>query len=359
MLPLDRVLIAHNAVAPGDDASTADVLDQVAVVEDALALLRIPAVRAEVSHGRAWESPLLAAASAADEGQRARSVVFNLVEAPAGAPYFHTGNAAALELMGLSFTGSPAPVLCLTTDKLVTRAVLAAAGLPVAAGCRLDAADPAALDRVPPPWIVKPAWEDGSLGLEGNPVCATADAVLARASLLAERFPGQPILVEHFLPGRELNVALLAEGSSTTAGGVTALPVAEIAFVDFPVDLPPIVGYEAKWQPGSFAYAHTPRRFPDRDGDAAEAALLARAREISLAAWKVCGLAGYARVDLRLDEAGEPRILEVNANPCLAADAGFLAASEKAGLTAKDVVERIVRAVCRPLPRPETPRPLA
>ena len=102
MLSLDRVLIAHNAVAPDDDASTADVLDQVAVVEDALALLGIPAVRAAVADGRAWESPALAAASAAGEGERARTVVFNLVEAPPGLPHFHTGNAAALELMEVS-----------------------------------------------------------------------------------------------------------------------------------------------------------------------------------------------------------------------------------------------------------------
>jgi hypothetical protein len=117
------------------------------------------------------------------------------------------------------------------------------------------------------------------------------------------------------------------------------LPVAEIEFVDYPPGMPRIVGYEAKWQPESFAYTHTVRRFP---GEAAAAPLLEQARRLALAAWRACGLSGYGRVDLRLDERGAPHVLEVNANPCLAADAGFMAAAEQAGLTAADVISRIL-----------------
>ena len=337
-LPIGRVLVAHNPVSAEDDPSTSDVLAQVGLVEDALALLGIPAERVEVALGRPQEAaPLARAAAKAGNGNGRREVVFNLVEAPPGAPHLHTESALALERMGLPFTGSPSSVLWLTTDKIATRDALAAAGLPVAPGGRLDPASPEILAHVPPPWIVKPAWEDASVGLEGNPVCATEEEALARAAMLARRFPGQPVLVERFLPGRELNVSLLANDD----GAVEALPVAEIAFVDFPPDLPPLVGYEAKWQEGSFAYAHTPRRFPD---ESAEAALIARVRGLALAAWDICGLAGYARVDLRLNEHGEPSILEVNTNPCLAPDAGFMAAAERAGMTAREVVERIVRA---------------
>jgi D-alanine-D-alanine ligase len=341
---IGRVLVAHNPVSADDDPSTSDVLAQVGLVEDALALLGVPADRVEVADGRPGEAAPLARAAVlrkAGDGREPREVVFNLVEAPPGAPHLQRENAAALESMGLPFTGSPSRVLWLTTDKIVTRDALAAGGLPVAPGGRLDPSSPEIyldiLARVPPPWIVKPAWEDASVGLEGNPVCATAEEALARAAMLGRRFPGQPVLIERFLPGRELNVSLLADGK----GGVEALPVAEIAFVDFPPDLPPLVGYEAKWQEGSFAYAHTPRRFPD---ERAEGQLLARVRDLALAAWRVCGLAGYARVDLRLDERGEPCILEVNANPCLAPDAGFVAAASRARMTAREMVERIVAA---------------
>jgi len=354
-----RVLVAHNPVVlDEDDPATADVLTQVSVVEEALAQAGVPCERAVVTGGRPWESPAIAAAarpavpsfggslrglraSPANRPDAATTVVFNLVEAPPGVPEVQSGNAAALELMGIPFTGSGSSMICLTTDKLVTRAVLAAAGLPVAPGGRLDSAAEV-LARVPPPWIVKPAWEDASVGLEGNPVCATREAVLARAAILAERLPGEPVLVERFLAGRELNVSLL---SRRDAAGVEVLPVAEIAFVDFPPGVPAFVGFEAKWHTSSFAYTHTLRRFPD---DSEDGPFLARARELALAAWQACGGGeGYGRIDLRADEEGRLHILEVNANPCIDADAGFMAAAEQGGLTRRDVIERIVSAALR------------
>src|SRR6202035_937440 len=242
------------------------------------AALGIASLPLAVEGGRAWE--VLGGPGAL------RVPVFNLVEAPPGSPHLHTWSTVALEILGVPFTGSSSAALWLTTDKLVTRAVLAAEGLPVAAGGRLDLDRPAVLDRVPPPWIVQPGREDASVGLEGNPVCKTRAEALARGAAPAHRFPGHPVLAEAFLPGRELNVSLLADGR----GGVAALPVAEIEFVDFPPDLPQVLGYEAKWLTDSFVYTHTVRRFPAEVDDGP---LLARVRELALAAFAVCGLAGY------------------------------------------------------------------
>jgi D-alanine-D-alanine ligase len=321
---VSRVVILHNPAGEGDDPSTSDVLDQVELVASALEALGIPHRALAVPDWKPWRhlSP------------HPGTAVFNLMEAPPGVPHVHPAAAAALELIGVPFTGSPAGVLWLTTDKLATRALLAAAGLPVAPGGRLEPGKPELLDRVPGPWILKPACEDASLGLEGDPVCATREAALARARGLVERFPGQGIVAESFLPGRELNVSLLAGD-----GGAEVLPVAEIVFEGFPEGMSRVVGYEAKWREDSFACIHTVRRFPE---DPADEVLLGRVREISAAAWRVCGLRGYARVDLRLDENGEPYVLEVNANPCLAAGAGFMAAAVKASLTAREVVRRIL-----------------
>lgn len=358
------LIVAHNPVGAGDDPSTSDVLAQVELVEAAAAELGLATTRLAVADWRLWED-----LAAAEPEMAPGSVVFNLVEAPPGVPAVHPATAGVLELMGLPFTGGSAAALWLTTDKLATRAVLAAQGLPVAPGGRLaadveapgsEAADLAILRQIPGPWILKPSCEDASLGLDGEAVCATPHAVLARAAALRARFPGQPLVIERFLPGRELNVSLLAtspgrpENPEINAGaGVVALPVAEIVFVDFPPDMPRIVGYEAKWLADSFAYTHTERHFPH---DTASAPLLERARRLALAAWSACGMTGYGRVDLRLDEHGEPFILEVNANPCLAADAGFMAAAGQAGLTAADVVERILTAaLARHESRPARP----
>lgn len=321
-------MIAHTAVDPAADPSTADVLDQARLFDEGLEALGIPHSTISVNQGRVWEHA----------AELAGAVVCNLLEAPPGRPALNAAATAALELLGVCFTGSSAAALWLTTDKIATRGLLSACGLPVAAGGRLEPTDPSLLESVPPPWILKPAWEDASVGLEGEPVATSPEQALARARSLSARFPGQPILLEHFLPGREFNVSLL-EGDT----GVEALPVAEIAFVDFPAGVPALVGYEAKWDSGSFEETHTVRRFPGEE----DAALLTYLRELALAAWNACGLSGYGRVDLRLDEAGHPIILEVNTNPCLSADAGFMAAARQAGLTTADVVRRILEAALR------------
>ncbi|HEY0554261.1 MAG TPA: D-alanine--D-alanine ligase [Thermoanaerobaculia bacterium] len=333
-----RVVIAHNPVAAEADPSTSDVLAQVALVAEGLDRLGITAEIVPMADWQPWRGLQPAPGMA----------VFNLMEAPAGRPEALLGAAAVLELLGVPFTGSPSGVLWVTTDKLATRAVLAAEGLPVAPGGRLDPDRPDLLARIPGPWILKPACEDASLGLEGDPLCATPKAALARARGLAARFPGQAILAETFLPGRELNVSLLAGGDD----GVEVLPVAEIVYEGFPEGMSRVLGYEAKWHEESFAYIHTVRHFPE---DPADAALLARAAELSRAAWRIFGLKGYARVDLRLGADGEPRILEINANPCLAADGGFMAAAAKAGLSSGDVVERILADAVLPRTAPREP----
>ncbi len=170
--------------------------------------------------------------------------------------------------------------------------------------------------------------------MDCNPVCFSKEDLDQRVGELTRRFPGQEILVEHFLPGRECNVSLLA-----SPHGLEVLPVAEIAFFNFPPDRPPPVSYEAKWEIGSFADTHTVRVFPS-----AEDPLLAAVAEMAYRACLACGVSGYVRVDVRCDEEGTPCVLEVNANPCLARGAGFLAAARQAGLEPSQVVFRILAA---------------
>ena len=117
------------------------------------------------------------------------------------------------------------------------------------------------------------------------------------------------------------------------------LPPAEIDFAAYPEHMPRIVDYRAKWVVDSFEYANTPRCFDFAEGDAD---LLAEMAEICRRAWLLLGLRGWARVDFRVDGGNRPWILEVNPNPCIAPDAGFVAASERAGLTPAEVVGAIL-----------------
>ena len=149
------------------------------------------------------------------------------------------------------------------------------------------------------------------------------------------------ILVEEFVRGREFNVALFGYPEAQV------LPLAEIDFGDFPAGLHRIVGYRAKWAVTSFEYLHTPRRFPaDLPG-----ALQADMGRLALDCFRLFGLRDYGRVDLRLDAAGRPYILEINANPCLSPDAGFAAAVAQSNRTYPAMIREFLRIltmrVCR------------
>jgi D-alanine-D-alanine ligase len=119
------------------------------------------------------------------------------------------------------------------------------------------------------------------------------------------------------------------------------LPAAEIDFSAFPAGKPHLVGYRAKWEEDSFEYQNTPRTFdfPPQDGP-----LLARIGQLARACWRLFGMRGYTRVDFRVDQAGQPWILEVNANPCLSPDAGFAAALQRAGIAYHTAIARILDA---------------
>jgi D-alanine-D-alanine ligase len=206
------------------------------------------------------------------------------------------------------------------------KAALAAAGLPVPPGLAEDEHDDATA------WIVKSATEHASLGLTAENVVTGASA--ARALIARRRGEyGGHWFAEAYIEGREFNLGLLERGRVGRC-----LPVAEIGFTG-PAGRPNVVGYDAKWQEDSAAYATTPRLFHDD-----EQPLFARLRQLALAAWELFDVHGCARVDVRVDEAGRPAILEVNANPCLARDAGFCAAAERAGLSQTDVVRTLLDA---------------
>ncbi|TFG95506.1 MAG: hypothetical protein E4H13_13325, partial [Calditrichales bacterium] len=140
--------------------------------------------------------------------------------------------------------------------------------------------------------------------------------------------------VESYIPGREFNISILADN-----GKPEVLPVAEIEFVDFPPDKPMIVDYRAKWETDSFEYQHTVRSFDFPDTDES---LFAELRVITAKCWEIFDLRGYARVDFRVDENGKPWVLEINANPCISPDSGFVAAAERAGINFNTVIKRII-----------------
>ena len=251
--------------------------------------------------------------------------VFNLVESIDGSGQILHFVPALLEHLAIPFTGAGADSMYLSTNKILAKERLQSFGI---------ATPPWGVNERPGfggPYIVKPVSEDASVDIDEDMVVSDVEEL---SSLLAKKQKGGRFFIEQFIAGREFNLALLA-----SSDGPQVLPTAEIVFEDYPPEKPHIVGYKAKWQEDSFEFNHTVRRFqyPPKDD-----ALLEKLKEAALLCWHAFQLRGYARVDFRVDKEGRPWVLEINANPCISPDSGFVAAAEKAGLSFTSIVQRII-----------------
>jgi D-alanine-D-alanine ligase len=323
-LPASCVVL-HNSVTGESAADARDILDQVASVTAALSELGI-------AH-EAWPVDLDLVRLRARLRERRPPVAFNLIEGIDDSGQLVTVATALLDHLGTTYTGSHTEALLLTSQKILTKRWLRAFNLPTTDWWEPGQPEPAS--PATGAWIVKPLWEDASIGMDDRSVVAGFAEVAARIEEKQARVPG-PWFAERFIDGREINVALLAGPD-----GVEILPVPEIEFVDFPPGKPRIVGYAAKWHDDSFESRNTRRRFVD---PVADRGLCERVGLLARRCWEVFGLAGYARVDFRVDAAGDPWILEVNANPCISPEAGFAVAAAEAGLTYPAAIARIIGA---------------
>lgn len=328
-----RVAVLFNSFDVGQP-DQADVMAQVRTVQAAL---------------RPWAGECAEIACDLDLGRLWRrlaedppDVAFNLVEGLAGRDRFISFVPTLLEELGIPCTGAGPAAAAASGSKLATKGLLAVAGLPVlpwAAVWPSTLESEAAIDPgCHGPFIVKSVWNHGSPGMDDGAVVRSRRELEGRLAALGGTLGGACV-AEPYLHGREFNVGLLA-----TAAGVEVLPVAEILFDHYPEGKPHIVGYRAKWEPSSFEYRHTVRRF---DFPRSDAALLERLRLLALAAWRALRVAGYARVDFRVGSDRAPRILEVNANPCLSPDAGFAAAVERSGRRLDDAILEILADALR------------
>ena len=220
----------------------------------------------------------------------------------------------------------------LALDKWRTKAVLAAAGLPVPAGIII----PVGTQIRPPfpaPWMVKPLFTDASEGIHPASVVQGDVKALARAIRLVHRDFKHPALVEQFFGSREINIAVFQRGNR-----IQVMPVAEIEFRGYGEDRPRIIDYAAKWHTDSFEYKNTVRVVPAN----VPKAVAIRLRAAALSAWHTLGCRDYARVDFRLDDNGRFVILEVNPNPDISPDSGFEAALKASRIPYRE----FVRSMC-------------
>lgn len=329
---MDVLLLYNEPTLPPDDpdwASEAGVLESVDAVDAALTARGHRTQRLGLAGSIEEILDLLIRLPPVD-------VVFNLFEGLEGVGRGEAEVAGLVELLGFPLTGSPAECLGLVRHKPRTKWLLAGAGLPTAPFEMVAAAGPLQQERLEAllaggAVIVKPAHEDASLGIGPQSIVSAWPALVEQIDAIRRRYGA--VLVERFIVGREFNAAVIALPEAEL------LPLAEIEFTGSGPAGWQIVTYDAKWIAGGEADRATPARCPAQ----VDSATAGRIRQVALEAFRIAGCRHYARVDLRMDQAGQLHVLEINANPDIGPSAGFARALRVAGIDYETFVERMVQ----------------
>jgi D-alanine-D-alanine ligase len=234
-------------------------------------------------------------------------ITFNVLEEFHGVTMYGQAVIAFLELLRRPYTGCNPRGLMLAHDKLLTKKILAyhrirtprCATFPVGRAATRPR-------RLAFPLLVKSIVEDASLGIAQASVVHSDEKLAERVEFMHAQY-GTDVLAEEFIEGRELYVGLIGNAR------VEALPVWEMTFNDWPEGTPRIATERVKWS-ASYQKRHGIVTAAARDlPPGAEREIVRTCKQV----FRALSLSGYARVDLRLDAAGRPQVLELNPLPGL------------------------------------------
>ncbi len=285
-------------------------------------------------------------------------IVFNIAEGKNGVNR-EAHVPAICEFYGIPYSGSDPLTLSLCLDKARTKETLSHHGIPTARFAVVrDASEirraTKALDL---PLFVKPIHEGSSKGITERNFCRTRVELKNQATHLLRHYE-QPVIVEEYLPGAEFTCAVLGNGSAACV-----LPIVGMNFESLPEGALPIYGFEAKWvwdrPERPLKMFDCPAKIDDRMRRAIE--------RVTLDAYRVLACRDWSRIDIRLDAAGIPNVVEVNPLPGILPDPAdnscFPKAARAAGMSYEDLIQSCLRlAAVRqnvPLRRPFGKRPIA
>jgi D-alanine-D-alanine ligase len=220
-------------------------------------------------------------------------LVFNIAEGLSGFGR-ESQVPALLEAFGIPYTFSDPLVCALTLHKGMCKQVARASGIATPDFAVVATVEEAEAVDLPPPLFVKPVAEGTSKGIDVTSVVNDKATLIARCTSLLRRFH-QPVLVERFLPGREFTVGILGTTADATVLGTLEVVLRETADAK-------VYSYrnKAQWQQLVDYRLLEP------------GALREAVESLALATWRCLGCRDAGRVDVRLDAAGEPALIEVN-----------------------------------------------
>jgi D-alanine-D-alanine ligase len=323
-----RVLaLVHDHLVPPDDTTGIDVLEAEWKMEyDVIETLR------EIGHEvrvLGIHDDLSGIRLAAEDFKP--RIVFNLLEAFAGVTTFDQNVVSYLELLRLPYTGCNPRGLILARDKALSKKLLAYHRIPVPEFTVVRRGrKPVLSKRLQFPLIVKSLFFEASTGISQASVVENADQLARRVSFVHESL-GTAAIVEQFIDGRELYVGVIGNER------LEALPGWEMSFAQMADNRWKIATERVKWS----------TQYQKRHGIMTEAAALHAdaalgIQRIARRAYRALDLNGYARIDVRLDEAGRPFVLEANPNPNMAFGEDFAESAEVHGVSYERLLDRII-----------------
>jgi D-alanine-D-alanine ligase len=256
-------------------------------------------------------------------------IVFNLFEGFCDQPETEAMVAAALSELGIIYTGCRPNALKLALDKARAKEILKEAGFTTP---DFQLLSPATLGTfsLDFPCIVKPRADDASSCITADSLVYDFSSLEKQVRLISKAYRSSA-LVERFIDGREFNATAMGNTQ------IEVLPASEIAYSLAP-DTPQILTYDAKWETESPYYKGTQVVCPAKISPQERRKIT----DTVLSVFKLIVCSGYARIDMRMDKAGNLNVIEVNPNPDISPNAGAVIQAKAAGMSYTEFIGRIV-----------------
>jgi D-alanine-D-alanine ligase len=266
-------------------------------------------------------------------------IVFNIAEGASG-PCREGYIPSILEHLQIPYTASDPLTLNICLDKARTKEILAYYGLPTSR-FHVVSDHNYSFNSLHYPLMVKPLHEGSSIGIRNDSLVKTHQEMHERVAWLLDYYK-EPALVEEFLPGREFTVAILGNGNDARV-----LPIVEILFDSLPQGVNPIYSYEAKW---IWDQSSNPLKIFECPASVS-AELQSEIERACLQAYRILRCRDWCRVDVRLDAAGHPHILELNPLPGILPrpedNSCFPKSARAAGISYNQLINGVLDIACK------------
>jgi D-alanine-D-alanine ligase len=259
-------------------------------------------------------------------------IAFNLLEEFSGVAIYDQNIVSYLELLGVPYTGCNPRGLMLARDKELAKKILHYHRIPIPEFITVPLGRTVKRPKdLEFPLIVKSVSEEASLGISQASIVEGDDKLQERVTFIHQSV-GTGALVERYIDGRELYVGVLGNRR------VQVFPVWELNLDKMPDEARRIATERVKWS----------RKYQEKygvtSGEAKELAdgMAEKIQGLARRVYRILGLSGYARIDFRLDPAGQIYVLEANPNPQIAKGEDFADSADHTGLPYSLLLQRIL-----------------